>query len=57
MDRSQLNNLRKALDPGDTLWITKFDRLARPVSQGITLIEELLSHAINVHVLNMGAYG
>ena len=54
LDRPQLNELRKALDPGDTLMITKLDRLARSASQGITFIEDLLSHGINVHVLNMG---
>ena len=34
--------------------ITKHDRLARSASQGITFIEDLLSHGISVHVLNMG---
>lgn len=34
--------------------ITKLDRLARSASQGIAFIDELLSHGINVHVLNMG---
>ena len=52
--RPQLNELRKALDPGDTLMITKLDRLARSASSGIAFIDELLSHGINVHVLNMG---
>lgn len=54
LDRPQLNELRKALDPGDTLMITKLDRLARSASQGISFIEDLLNHGINVHVLNMG---
>ncbi len=54
LDRPQLNELRKALEAGDTLMITKLDRLARSASQGITFIEGLLSHGINVHVLNMG---
>lgn len=53
-DRPQLNELRKALEADDTLMITKLDRLARSASQGITLIDELLSHGINVNVLNMG---
>lgn len=34
--------------------ITKLDRLARSASQGIAFIDELLSHEINVHILNMG---
>lgn len=54
LDRPQLNELRKALEDGDTLMITKLDRLARSASQGITFIEDLLSHGISVHVLNMG---
>ena len=54
LDRPQLNELRKALEAGDTLMITKLDRLARSASQGISFIDELLSHGINVNVLNMG---
>ena len=48
LDRPQLNELRKALEAGDTLMITKLDRLARSASQGITFIEDLLSHGISV---------
>lgn len=33
---------------------TRLDRLARSASAGIMLIDELLSHGIKVHVLNMG---
>lgn len=54
LDRPQLNELKKALEAGDTLMITKLDRLARSASQGIAFIEGLLSHGISVHVLNMG---
>ena len=54
LDRPQLNELRKVLEAGDTLMITKLDRLARSASQGIFFIEDLLTHGISVHVLNMG---
>lgn len=54
LDRPHLNELKKALEPGDTMMVTKLDRLARSASQGINFIDELLSHGINVHVLNMG---
>lgn len=54
LDRPQLKDLRNALEAGDTLMITKLDRLARSASQGIAFIDELLSHGISVHVLNMG---
>lgn len=54
LDRPQFNELRKALEAGDTLMVTKLDRLARSATKGIRLIDELLSHGIKVHVLNMG---
>lgn len=54
LDRPQLNELRKVLEAGDTLMITKLDRLARSASQGIFFIDDLLTHGISVHVLNMG---
>ena len=54
LDRPQLKDLRNALEAGDTLMITKLDRLARSASQGIGFIDELLCHGISVHVLNMG---
>lgn len=54
LDRPQFIELRKALEAGDTLMVTKLDRLARSATKGILLINELLSHGIKVHVLNMG---
>ena len=54
LDRPQFKELRKALEAGDTLMVTKLDRLARSATKGIELIDELLSHGIKVHVLNMG---
>ena len=54
LDRPQLNELLHALEPGDTLMVTKLDRLARSASQGIAFINKLLGHGIKVHVLNMG---
>lgn len=52
LDRPQLNELRKALEAGDTLMITKLDRLAISASQGITFIEDLLRHGISVHMIH-----
>lgn len=54
LDRPVFNELKCALEAGDTLMITKLDRLARSASQGIALIDRLLDHGIKVHVLNMG---
>lgn len=54
LERPIFKELHQALEAGDTLMITKLDRLARSASQGIALIDDLLSHGIKVHVLNMG---
>lgn len=54
LDRPEFIKLRDAIEPGDTIMVTKLDRLARSATVGIELIDELLSHGIKVHVLNMG---
>lgn len=40
--------------PGDTLIVTKLDRIARSVHQGIELIDNLVGNGVKVHVLNLG---
>jgi len=40
--RPKLQNLLVSLQPGDTLMVTKLDRLARNVTEGIELIKTLL---------------
>ena len=52
--RPGLDRLLNKLQAGDTLVITKLDRIARSASQGIELIQSLLDREITVHVLNMG---
>lgn len=53
-DRPQLNELLSVLGEGDTLMVTKLDRIARSSTQGSELVKELLSKGIKVHILNMG---
>ena len=54
MDRPELDGLLKRLKRGDTLMVTKLDRIARSLTQGIELINGLIERGIRVHVLNMG---
>ena len=54
MDRPELDRLLKRLKRGDTLMVTKLDRIARSLTQGIELINGLSKRGIKVHVLNMG---
>lgn len=53
-DRPELDRLLQELRPGDTLVVTKLDRIARSVQQGISLIDELAEKGVRIHVLNMG---
>lgn len=52
--RPELNKLMALLQSGDTLVVTKLDRIARSATQGIELVQSLLDQGITVHVLNMG---
>ena len=52
--RPGLDSLIAAMRPGDTLKVTKLDRIARSATHGIALIQTLLDRGITVHVLNMG---
>jgi DNA invertase Pin-like site-specific DNA recombinase len=53
-DRPQFMKLLKELQEGDTLVVTKLDRLARNTKEGIEVIENLFIRGIKVHVLNVG---
>jgi len=53
-NRPELDKLLRGLQGGDTLVVTKLDRIARSATQGIELIQALLEHGVTVHVLNMG---
>lgn len=49
--RPELDKLLAVMQPGDTLKVTKLDRIARSATQGIELIQSLLDKGITVHVL------
>ena len=53
-DRPKLLALMAQMQKGDMLIVTKLDRLARNVVEGVTLIRNLLSSGVKVHVLNVG---
>jgi DNA invertase Pin-like site-specific DNA recombinase len=53
-DRPQFNELLLLLQEGDTLVVTKLDRLARNTKEGIEIIEGLFTKGVRVHVLNVG---
>ena len=54
--RPELDKLMSVLKEGDTLVVTKLDRIARSTVHGINIIEELLSKGVTIHILNMGKF-
>lgn len=53
-NRPELDKLLSEITTGDTLIVTKLDRIARTAMEGFQLIQNLMNQGISVHVLNMG---
>lgn len=53
-ERPEFDKLLSKLSEGDTLVVTKLDRIARSASEGSKLIQRLLDKGVSVNVLNMG---
>ena len=54
VDRPELNKLVKMLKDGDTLIVSKLDRLGRSLSKTSELITELLERGVTINILNLG---
>lgn len=54
IDRPKFNVLLKELNEGDTLIVTKLDRIARSMTQGSKLVTELIEKGIRVNILSTG---
>lgn len=54
IDRPELDKLLNILQDGDTLIVTKLDRIARSLSQGSELVNVLLNKGVKVNILNIG---
>ena len=52
--RPELDKLLSILQDGDTLIVTKLDRIARSLSQGSDLINKLINKGVIVNILNIG---
>ena len=53
-DRPIFNTLVEGLQQGDTLVVTKLDRLARNTVEGIQIVQDFFNRGVAVHVLNVG---
>lgn len=54
IDRPSLSRLLGELKAGDTFMVTKLDRIARSVKDGIEFFDSLIERGIRVNVLNIG---
>lgn len=53
-ERPQFNELLQLLCAGDTLVVTKLDRFARTVIEGVLTVRMLFERGVKVHILNIG---
>ncbi|GIM30122.1 resolvase [Clostridium polyendosporum] len=53
-DRPVLKSILSDLEQGDTLVVSKLDRLARNTVEGIDTVQKLFDKGVAVHVLNVG---
>lgn len=54
--RPELDKLMGVLQEGDTLMVTKLDRMARSTRDGLDIIETLLDKGVYINILNMGKF-
>ena len=54
LERPEFENMLESIQSGDTLVVTRLDRLGRSVSQASEVITNLLSAGIVINVLNLG---
>lgn len=55
-EKQELNKLLQKIKSGDTLIVTKADRIARSLSQLEMVVMKLTSGGVTVNILNMGSF-
>lgn len=53
-NRPEFYKVLHKLEKNDTLVVTKLDRFARSTKEALTVIEELFTKGIRIHILNIG---
>ena len=54
LERPKFKKLLNEVVAGDTICVAKLDRMARNVTEGLEVIQELFEKNVYVHVLNVG---
>lgn len=55
-DRPELNKMLSEIKAGDSVLVTKLDRLARSAKDGLDLIDQIMNVGASITVLNMGTF-
>ncbi len=55
-NRPVLDKLMGIVSEGDTVVVTKLDRIARSTVDGLVIIDEFLAKGVNLHILNMAKF-
>lgn len=55
-NRPEFQKLMDDIQPGDTLVVTKMDRIARSAIDGLMIINELRDKNVDVYIMNMGVF-
>lgn len=53
-NRPQFDKLTKLVKPGDTITVTKLDRLARNTREALNVLDPLMNNGIKINVINIG---
>lgn len=53
-DRPEFQKLLSEIKSGDTIVVTKLDRVARNAAEGNKLVDHLMEKGVKIHILNMG---
>lgn len=54
--RPVLTELLECLSPGDTVIVTKLDRLSRSAKDGLEIVDLLMGKGVSLEILNMGKF-
>lgn len=56
LHRPELDRLLSVIQAGDTVVVTKLDRIARNTKDGIEIIDTIVNRGCSIHILNMGLF-
>mgnify|MGYP002854237138 CR=1 FL=1 len=54
--RPEFDKLLEKVQSGDTIIVTRLDRIARTAKQGLIIVDDLMERGIEFRILNMGVF-